>query len=134
MARRIRTAALQASGQNDRLDGYCDRVLKYVPADVVAAWITVTAFVPRDGASGGTVLWIAFAVGILATALWTAKQTGQKKMPPAVLQIAVASAAFAVWVIALGRPFDTIRGFEPYYGPVLLVGFTVISGFLVPKN
>ena len=131
MARRIRTAALQANGQSDRLDGYFDRVLKYVPADIVAAWITIAAFVPREDVN---TMWIAFAVGAVLTAVWTARQTREPGLPLAILQIAVATAAFAVWVIALGRPFDSIDGFKAFYGPVLLVAFTLVSGLLVPKT
>ncbi len=42
MSRRIIAEQLQAGGTGSDVDGYKDRLLKYIPADVVGAWIAVT--------------------------------------------------------------------------------------------
>jgi hypothetical protein len=136
MARRIRTTALQATGQDGRIDGYFDRVIKYIPSDIVGAWIAIAGFVPSEKVepNSGTILWIAFAVGLVLCALWTWMQTREERKPPATMQIVLSTAAFAIWVIALGRPVDSIPGYHQYYGSLLLIGFTLISGRLVPKD
>jgi hypothetical protein len=133
MSRRIVTAQHEAAvAAAPKLDSYFDRVIKYIPADVVAAWVTVRGLVasaqnvPKD-----TILWIAAAVGLVFTALWTYKNTKVEGAPPATTQIAVATAAFAVWVIALGNPPVT---WNPLYGSLLLIAFTLFSGLIVPKE
>lgn len=136
MGRRISSTALQASRGGGRVDEYFDRVIKYIPSDLVGAWIAVTGFVPNEKTDPNStnVLWICFGIGLILTPLWTALQTREKGQPTAVLQIIVATVAFAIWVIALGRPFDTIHGYQQYYGSLLLVAFTVVSGRLVPNQ
>ena len=72
MSRRVRALpprALGAAAQPVEIDSYFDKVLKYIPADIVAAWVAVTGLVssaqeiPRQ-----TVLWVAFGIGLLLTA------------------------------------------------------------------
>ena len=136
MPRRIRTEALQASGAT-KLDGYFDRVIKYIPADVVGAWIAVTGIIKSVAATdehAPRVLWTAFAIGVIATGLWTWRQTSAPPQPTAVTQIIVAIGAFVIWVIALGGPFATLAGYQDYYGSLLLIGYTLLVGLIVPKT
>jgi len=133
MSRRIVTTQTQATtGAAQPLDSYFDRVIKYIPADVVAAWVTVRGLV--IGAAGvpkQTVLWIAFAFLLAFTAYWTYRNTKVPDKPPATTQIIVATAAFAVWVIALGNP---PVNWNALYGSLLLIAFTLASGVIVPKE
>lgn len=133
MSRRIVTSQFQKSGAAaTTMDGYFDRVLKYVPADVVAAWITVRGLVmSRQDVSQATILWVALGVGIVFTILWTWKNTKVPGQPVAVTQIIVATAAFTVWVVALGSP---PVAWDPLYGSLLLIAFTLFSGLIVPKE
>jgi hypothetical protein len=137
MPRRIRTSALNATGSPNQVDGYFDRVIKYIPADVVGAWIAVIGIIKSAAANdapASRVLWIAFAVGVVATGLWTWRQTSLPGLPPATTQIVVSMVSFSIWVIALGGPFATVDGFESYYGSLLLIGYTVIIGAIVPPR
>src|SRR4051794_18361247 len=109
MGRRIITSQFQSSGGGSKVDTYFDRVVKYIPADVVAAWtaamglINGTPQIPRS-----TILWLTFAAGVILTALWTLKQTSEPKKQPAITQTVIAVVAFIIWVIALGGPFATL--------------------------
>src|SRR5580658_9072245 len=111
MSRRIQTMSLQTlapgGGGGTPPDGYFDRIVKYVPADVVAAWTAVAAAVKGAGASvsAPTVLWICFVFGVVFTPLWVLKQTSVDGKPKAITQAAIATLAFIVWVFALGEPF-----------------------------
>lgn len=136
MPRRINTAALQDSGGRAP-DGYFDRVIKYIPGDVVAAWVAAAGIIPAT--AGPMTLWLVFAVGIVATAAWTWKQTQEPGKPAAVTQILVATAAFLVWVFALGGPFAKQFGppegwYEPYQGSLVLIGFTLLIGLVTPTE
>jgi hypothetical protein len=136
MSRRIVSIAYQARGANPSVDTYFDRVVKYIPADVVSAWVFVVAAVngAPDDVPKGTVLWIAFVCGLVLTALWTHRRTSESGLPPAVTQIILATIAFGVWVFALGGPFVTLDFYRPLYGSLLLVLFTLASGLVVPKQ
>src|SRR4051812_43369270 len=103
MARRIISRELDAVGGTP-IDGYFDRVIKYIPSDVVGAWVAVTGIIPSAGqdANSGTILWAAFGFGVVITALWVWRQTQAPNRPIAYTQIAMATVAFVVWVFALG--------------------------------
>lgn len=139
MSRRVITASLQAGGAAaPQIDGYFDRLIKYIPADVVGAWLLVSSILSQDTADatankGSTALWLAYAAGVVLTGLWTWRQTTAPNVPPAVLQIVLSMMAFAVWVFALGGPFESLDWYKDYYGSVTLVGFTLAAGLAVPK-
>ena len=135
MSRRIVTTRLQSAKDNDNLDGYFDRVLKYVPADIVAAWITATGLIAAAGNDiSDSVLWICFAFGLIITPLWTHNRTRVDGAPPAIMQMIVSTLAFAVWVFALGGPFEKLEFYSPVYGSLSLVAFTLVTGALVPSQ
>ena len=137
MSRRIQTVAFQTSRETASLDGYFDRIIKYIPSDIVGAWLAVTGIIKSlngNDPNAGSVQWITFAIGVLLTAAWTARQTNESGKPIAVLQIAMSTAAFVVWVVALGGPFATLPGYKDYYGSLLLIGFTLAAGLAVPKS
>src|SRR5712691_5268879 len=129
MSRRIITGQFQGQGGAAPIDGYFDRVIKYIPADVIAGWTALTGLLAAaSGAPSVVILWGAFGVFILLTAAWTWKQTSLPDQPPAVTQILVASAAFIVWVFALSGPFALLSWYQPVYGAVLLIIFTIAVG------
>jgi hypothetical protein len=129
----IPAAAAAAAAQPD---GYLDKVVKYVPADVIAAWTAAVAII--QGAVGiptSTVLLICFVVGLGLTFWWTLAQTDAPGQPPAYKQAGIATCAFLVWVLALGD-LDTALGtlsfmtWNAAYAKLLLIAFTAVSGKL----
>lgn len=135
MSRRIVTRKLDTTAEAE-LDTYWDRVIKYIPSDIVAAWTVVTGLINTDPtAPQNTLLWIFFVIFILVTALWVWKQTSEHNKPTAISQITVSSLSFVVWVFALGGPFATLEGFyRPLYGSLVLVVYSLIVGLVVPKE
>jgi hypothetical protein len=136
MGRRIETLELHAATKGGgKPDAYFDRVIKYIPADVVSAWVFAAASIKAasDDVPKTLVLWIAFACGLILTALWTIKQTSVPGRPTAVVQVAVSTVAFAVWVFALGGPFESLTFYRPLYGSLVLVLYTLSAALIVPK-
>lgn len=116
------------------VDTYFDKVVKYIPADIVGAWVAVTGLVSSaSGIPRQTVLWIAFGVGLILTAMWTLKQTALPGRPPAITQSIISTGAFAVWVFALGGPFQDVPG-QPVYGSLLLILYTLVVALVNPKE
>ena len=133
MSRRIqrRVERLGVGGEGDT---YFDKVLKYIPADVVVAWIAATGIIKGAAEPTNTVLWIAFIAGLAITALWIWRQTSEPNAEPAYVQILISIGAFTVWVFALGGPFEELTFYSPLYGSLLLIAYTLVVGVVDPKE
>ena len=135
MSRRIITSQLQSTGSNVKIDTYFDRVVKYIPVDIVGAWVAVMGLInSATDIPKSTILWIVFSFGVLLTIAWTLRQTAEKKKPPAITQTIISTAAFIVWVIALGGPFSTLNLYRPVYGSLLLIFYTLVVALIVPHE
>src|SRR4051812_46239357 len=97
--RRIVSVQMHAAGRTGEApDGFFDRIIKYIPADVVAGWVAV------DGLTGGLnagMLWGLLVVFAALALLWTKKQTDVPGQPPAWRQSVIAAVSFLVWAFAL---------------------------------
>jgi hypothetical protein len=107
---------------SDKLDQFTDRLLKYIPAEVVVVYVSVEglirnapADVPRE-----KVLWCVFFFLLAGTWVYlTRVQKVSKKT-----QLLISTLAFAVWVFSLGGPFVSFSWYKPFYGTVLLPLYT----------
>jgi hypothetical protein len=139
MSRRIRTIALQGVTGSSPPDTYFDRIVKYVPADIVAAWTAATAAVAgakdlKPTIPADNILWVFFVFLLIITPLWVNKQTHEPGKPRAVKQIIVATAAFVVWVFALGPPFSSLPYYNGLFGTLVIIAFTLVSGLIIPND
>jgi len=139
MSRRIVTSQLNAAaagaGAAASVDSYFDKLLKYIPADIVAAWMLVSSLIASaTGVNNSVLMWIAFGVGVLLSALWTIKQTTLPGSKPAITQTLVATGAFIVWVFALGGPFAQLGFYRPLYGSLLLILYTLVVPLINPPE
>src|SRR5215470_8471890 len=137
MSRRIVSTKLEAAGTAQQIDTFSDRLIKYIPADIVSAWVAAKGLVESSAISSKqVVLWVCFGVGVVLTALWTLKQTAMPGKKPAVTQTIIVTGAFIVWTIALGEPFSTLLGSteQALYGSLLLIFYTLLVGLIVPKE
>lgn len=136
MSRRIITRRLQSMRGSAQIDTYFDRVIKFIPADVVAAWTVASGLIASAGETvpKDALMWIAYGFGIVITALWTMRQTQVEGLPAAKTQISVATFAFAIWVAALGGPFEALPFYERLYGSLLLIAYTLVVGLIMPPE
>jgi hypothetical protein len=127
--RRIVSTRLHAAGGAARPDGFFDRIIKYIPADIVAGWVAL------DGLSRGlepTVLWGLLVIVAALAFFWTRKQTSVPGQPPATTQCLVAVLSFVVWAFALhSGPFATLT-YPEAYGSIALIVYTLSIGLIVP--
>lgn len=130
---------------------YLGRVRAYVPVEVVAFFIFVNSLVlgtklwtvvaaAKDKkahevlTADGYVALLALIIAAGASVLYTyvsAKRAGQSAWR---VQAAVTLTAFLVWAYALGaRAFEVLGlAIVPSLAGLLLAGFTLFSGFIVP--
>ncbi len=105
-------------------DDYTTRLLKYIPAEIVAAFLAISAiFNEADVAE--VVPWVVFGVLLVMTPFYLWRVTRDPEKPLAMSQLVVGTIAFAIWVFALGGPFAELGWYEPIYGPILLIVYTL---------
>jgi hypothetical protein len=112
-------------------DDYVDRLLKYIPAESVALYLTLQGIIlsgAAEASSLNTWLWFILGVGLIGTAVyqWRVLKIGK------VVQLAVSTAAFGVWVFALGGAFASLSWYEPFIGSLTLVIFTFFAPLISP--
>lgn len=136
MGRRIVSVKYESGESSPRVDSYFDRLLKYIPADVVGAWLTANGLIQSAGDDVPKLglLWLTFALGLAATAGWTLDQTREPKKKPAWTQTMISTGAFGVWIFALGGPFAELAFYKPLYGSLLLVFYTLFVARIKPPE
>ena len=125
MGRRIIWSAYESSESAENVDGYSDKLLKYIPADVVSFWLAGNGLVQSQaGEARGGVLWLLFVIGFVLTALWTRKLTSEPGRATAWQQIILSCVSFFVWVFAIGGPFSELPFYDPFWSSFLLLVYT----------
>lgn len=113
-------------------DGYSTRVLKYIPAEVVAVYIAVQGAINQADPTptGATLLLIAFGILLVLTPVYLWRVAHVTKT----LQLVIATVSFAVWVFSLGGPFAFLPWYQAIYGAVLLPLYTFAVGIIIPNG
>lgn len=106
-------------------DEYFDRLLKYIPADVVGLWLAGNGLIQSQAGDARIgALWLLFVIGFVLTAVWTKRLTQESGKATALQQIALSCVSFFVWVFAIGGPFAELPFYQPFYGSFLLLIYT----------
>jgi len=117
-----------------RPDDYTDRLLKFIPVEVVSVYIFVYGLITSSQVSQYLkiqLLWIVFIVMVIGTGIYLLKvQNVYKKT-----QIAVSTMSFIIWVFATGGgPFAYMSWYQPIYGQVLLPIYTFFVAMIKPEK
>lgn len=136
MGRRIITTQEQDTSAGGKPDGYFDRLLKYIPSDVVGCWLAATGIINSlpDKEPKSTWLWIIFIFSLVITPIWVRNQTKENGKRIAYTQMFFSTIAFVVWVFALGGPFTSFSFYQPYQGSVVLILYTTLVAAIVPAE
>lgn len=133
MGRRIISSQLEAKGQEVKIDGYFDKLIKYIPTEIVGGWIAIIGVIKSaSNIPTNTILWILLVIFTVLTAVYILKQTFEPKKPLAIKQTSISTIAFMVWVFALGEPFESLSFYNPVYGSVLLILFNLTIPLVNP--
>jgi hypothetical protein len=110
-------------------DKYKDRLLKYIPADVVAVYLTLRTLVETVSQPAPTqvLYWVLFGIMLVITIPWQRRVAKIAKWD----QVWVGTGAFFFWAVSLGNPF-TAQGLGAWYQPVFGVMALVLYTFLIP--
>ena len=124
----------------DDVDRYLERLTKYIPAEVLAAYSTCAGLVPASETltvQRGA-LWFLFGLFWILTPvyLWYATTTpvfafraANRQKPPQKLVVVLGSIAFPVWVMMTGGVFATYPDFVAHRWVVSILMVIVSFGF-----
>lgn len=105
-------------------DDYRSKLLKYIPAEVIALYLTLFGIIGSERGVNVTLHWVIFvfcAAGAVLY-LWRVQKVTKWK------QIAISAVAFVIWVYAIGGAFKVSEIQNTLYGALLLPMYT----FLIP--
>ena len=109
-------------------DKYKDRLLKYIPGEVVALYVTLTGIAATAANAPHWLGWAIFAVGVVATWVYLRFALDVRDR----LQQFISTLSFCIWVFALGGPFKDLAWYQPIFGALLLPVFTFFVAFIKP--
>lgn len=119
-------------------DDYSKRLIKYIPGEVVGAYVTVIGIIDLNLTKGETHFglrdivwgWIVVAFFALMSVIYTLLATNEPKKKLAWFQAAAAPVAFIVWACALGGPFKASLGNA--YSSAFASVFLIAASLAIP--
>lgn len=111
----------------DNFDMYLDRLMRLIPAEVVALYVVGGGFIPAGDPNVLAVWALICLIGVFAIRIY-GTSTGDKKRDPQWGPILISASAFIIWVYTLGGPFEDFGVHVPYVGSLAVLVFT----FFVP--
>lgn len=112
-------------------DGYLDKLVKYVPAEIVAGYLAADGILRSSLDTDAEVerwLWGCLVVGLILTPLYLWRVT---KVAAAV-QLVISTIMFGVWVFAIGGPFEFTSWYQPFIGGLLAILATLLAPIVDP--
>jgi hypothetical protein len=125
--RRIVTEVEQSrGGMSEAVDGYFEKIVKFIPADVIAAWVAINPLLPSVPIKAK---WAILIMVALLTFIWMMKQTESS-----FLQSLLGAVSFVVWTFALrSGPFADLS-YPDQWGSLVLILFTLGVGAVTPHG
>jgi hypothetical protein len=131
-----RPAAPTGATGND--DDYPSRVAKYIPGEVVGAYLAILkvleSVVPEAPGANivGIVAWVAFFICLFVGVPGYLRAIAQRG-DPWLYQAVISMGAFVFWAYALGGPFQMAGIYVPWLSSILLILYTLVAGIFQPE-
>lgn len=110
-------------------DSYFEKLIKYIPADIVAAWLAIDGVLKDQASTNLWLIWTVFGFLVFLTPFYVVLM---KTDPPGFRAAKTwhwiaSTLAFVVFVFALGGPFAlTFPWYKSLYGTIVLILTTLI--------
>lgn len=110
-------------------DSYFEKLIKYIPADIVAAYVTIAGILQEHDNQPIWMTWAVFGCLLALTPLYVC---WLKTTPPGIsasktFHWTASCIAFTVWVFALGGPFAAaFDWYRPFFGSIALILTTLL--------
>jgi hypothetical protein len=131
---RITQRGLPAAGATPAKEGddYLDRLVKYIPSEIIALYLGVTNVAPADH---WRALWIITILSVVCVPIYMYYAT-LSAGKPLWSQVLISSIAFPIWVFAIGGPFRYFHNWYPqnrWIAAVIISFSTFLLGVYKPK-
>lgn len=110
-------------------DSYFEKLIKYIPADILAAWLAIDGILKEQATNPLWLVWSVFAFLTCLTPLYVVymKTDPPGFRPTKTFHWMASTLAFVVFIFALGGPFAlTFSWYRPLYGTVVLILTTLL--------
>ncbi len=107
-------------------DKYMLRLLKYIPTEIIALYVTLEAIVHSLTPVDLGLYWIIFIFCFAATPLYLWRKEKVYK----ILQLTISTIAFLVWVFTMGGPFISLGWYRSIYGALGLPVYTFLVALI----
>jgi len=123
-----RFAAQEPPPDSKNTDSYFEKLIKYIPADIVAAYVAIAGILQENNNQPLWLTWGVFGTLLALTPLYVCfvKTAPAGFLSSKCFHWVTSCLAFTVWVFALGGPFATLSFYHSYYGSVALILTTLI--------
>lgn len=114
------------------VDQYADRLMKYIPGEVVSLFILLNGLAANAPETIPKVplQWGVFVILLVGTWFYLRRILNVTKWQ----QLVISTVAFVVWVFFLGGPFASLGWYDQFYGTFLLPLYTFAVGLIEPKK
>ena len=119
---------IEAPTQAQAFQSYLDRLLKMIPAEVVALYLVGSGVIPAGESPAWLLAWsLVCLLGVVVIRAYGTADRARGKGPQwaAVL---IATISFVIWLYSLGGPFKPYGVYKPFLGSLLILAWT----FFVP--
>ena len=103
--------------------GYLEKLTKLIPGEMVALYLAIASFVPKEVVAQFIVAGLVFVL----TPLYLLNVAKVKNA----VQIVVSTISFAVWVFVTGGPFASMPWYQAWIPGSVLVAYTLIVPMFV---
>src|SRR5712664_4247571 len=112
---------------------YLTKLMKYIPGEVVSLYVALEAVLKtsvHNPAEAQGPYWSIFVVCVIGTPLYLWRLGGVNK----ILQLFISTVALAVWVFALGGPFESLAWYQTHklYAALVLPIYTFLVAVIDP--
>ncbi|MBE3097012.1 MAG: hypothetical protein IMZ44_07760 [Planctomycetes bacterium] len=110
-------------------DDYRDRLLKYIPAEIIALYMTLqSVMLAADVKRDSPYWWLVFGICAVITPFYLWRVLGITK----IIQVMLTTFSFVVWVVALGGPFTQLACYSPLMPAIMLPAYTLVVALINP--
>jgi len=139
-------AEAKAQGEEVSEDKYLEKVKKYIPTEVVLAYVflqqTIQNGAPEPGSfwTKEVLLGLIFFICLIATPVYKFIQSNEEGYSKPIRQLIISTLAYIAWIFYFGDWFKFLMG-ETYYSDILativMVTFTLLAPileFIIPSS
>jgi len=113
---------------------YLERVSRYIPGEIIAAYLAGIAAVSSAPDAGLRVVlyWVLFLGCLVLTPIYLRYMAVEQE--PRRLHMLVGSVGFCVWAYSLGGLFRELSIYQAAIASILLIFFSLVSGLIAPTE